>query len=87
MQILGRQTNPLVVFALLGLIAGTLVGYATAPVERAGVRLGPIAIETQGKKPEIGDELSDRQSQHVITIALIGGILGLGFGYLVQRRA
>ena len=85
MQILGRQMNALIVLLVLGLIAGALVGYATVPVEKAGIRLGPLAIETQAKKPSPGDELTNRQSDHVLMIMLIGGIIGLGCGFLVQR--
>ena len=77
MQILKQQVSAPIVFLVLGLLAGVLVGYATIPVERAAIRLGPIDIETQGKKPSVGDELTDSQTQHVLTIALIGGLIGL----------
>ena len=86
MQILNRQVNAPIVFLLLGLIAGALVGYETLPVERSEIRLGPLNIEVQGKKPSARDELTDRQAQHVVTIMLIGGIIGLGCGFGVQRR-
>jgi len=84
MQILKRQA--LIVFVLVGLLAGALVGYATIPVERSAIRLGPINIETQGKKPSAGDDLTNSQAQHVLTIVLIGGLIGLGCGFAVQRR-
>lgn len=83
MQILRQQT---LIFLVVGLLAGALVGYATIPVERAGIRLGPIDIETQGKKPSVGDQLTDSQTQHVLTIVLIGGLIGLGCGLAMQRR-
>jgi len=83
MQILKQQA--LIVFVLIGLLAGVLVGYATIPVEKSAIRLGPIDIETQGKKPSVGDELSNNQTQHVLTITLIGGLIGLGCGFAVQR--
>jgi hypothetical protein len=85
MQILNRQANALIVFVFIGLLAGALVGYATIPVERAAIRLGPIDIETQGKKPAVGDELTNSQTQHVLTIVLIGGLVGFGCGFAVQR--
>ena len=86
MQIFNRPMNAPIVFVLIGLLAGALVGYATLPAERAGVRLGPIAIETQGTKPSVGDELTNAQTQHVLTIVLIGGLIGLACGLVVQRR-
>ena len=86
MQILKRQVNAPIVFLVLGLLAGTLVGYATIPVERSEIRFGPLAIETQGHKPSAGDELTNSQAQHVLTIVLIGGLIGLGCGFAVQRR-
>jgi hypothetical protein len=84
MQILLRQA--LFVFILIGLLAGALVGYATIPVEKAAIRLGPINIETQGKKPSAGDELTNSQTQHILMITLIGGLIGLGCGFALQRQ-
>ena len=86
MQIFNRSMNPLIVFVVIGLLAGALVGYATIPAAKSAIRLGPIAIETQSKKPSVGDELTDAQTEHVLTIALIGGLIGLGCGFVVQRR-
>jgi hypothetical protein len=86
MQIFNRSVNAPIVFVLIGLLAGALVGYATIPAERSAIRLGPIDIETQGQKPSVGDELTNAQTQHVLTIVLIGGLLGLGCGFAVQGR-
>jgi xanthosine utilization system XapX-like protein len=86
MQIFNRSVNAPIVFVLIGLLVGALVGYATIPVERSAIRLGPINIETQGKKPSVGDELTSAQNQHVQMIALIGGLIGFGCGFAVQRR-
>ena len=86
MQILKLQASALIIFVIVGLLAGVLIGYATIPVERSGIKLGPIDIETQSKKPAVGDELTNNQTQHVLTIALIGGLIGFGCGFAVQRR-
>ena len=86
MQILNRSVNAAIVFVIIGLLAGALVGYATIPVERSAIRLGPIDIESQGKKPSVGDELTNAQTQHVLTIVLIGGLIGFACGFVVQRR-
>jgi hypothetical protein len=85
MRILGRQVSTPIVFLVLGLIAGVLVGFVTVPVERSELRLGPLAIETQGNKPSVGDKLTDKQTQYVLIVALIGGILGLACGFVLQR--
>ncbi len=76
----------IVIFLLLGLVAGALVGYETRPVEKAEIRLGPLNIEVQGNKPSARDELTSDQKQHIVTITLIGGVIGLGFGLALQRR-
>jgi hypothetical protein len=84
MLVLKRQA--VIVFVVIGLLAGALIGYATIPVERSAIRLGPIDIETQGNKPTAGDKLTNSQTQHVLMIVLIGGLIGLGCGFAVQRR-
>ena len=86
MQIFNRSVNAPIAFVVIGLLAGALVGYATIPAERSAIRLGPIHIETQGEKPSVGDELTNAQTQHVLTIVLIGGLIGLGCGFVVQRQ-
>jgi len=85
MQIFNRSLNAPIVFVLIGLLAGALVGYATIPVERSAIRLGPIDIETQGKKPAVSYGLTNAQTQHVLTIVLIGGLIGLGCGFAARR--
>jgi hypothetical protein len=85
MGILKQQANTPVIFLLLGLIAGALIGYETRPAETSEIRIGPLNIEVQGKKPSERDALTGDQKQHIATITLIGGIIGLGFGYAVRR--
>jgi len=85
MRVLGRQVNAPILFLVLGLIAGALVGFETLPAETSEIRIGPLNIEVQGKKPSARDELTDRQTQHVLTVMLIGGIIGLACGFVVQR--
>ena len=85
MQILKQQANAPIVLLLLGLIAGALVGYETLPAETAEIRIGPLNIEVQGKKPSARDELTSDQKQHIATITVIGGIIGLGLGFALQR--
>jgi hypothetical protein len=86
MPILGRQSNPLVVFLLIGLIMGGLAGYLTRP-ETAEIRIGPLSVEVRGKNipHDQGGELTSGQVEHIAIIALIGGAIGLGFGFALQR--
>ena len=86
MQILGRQSNPLIVLLLIGLIVGGLTGYLTRP-EAAEIRIGPLSLEVRGKNipHNEGGELTSSQVEHIAIIALIGGAIGLGFGFALQR--
>jgi hypothetical protein len=86
MQILGRQTNAMVVFLVVGVLAGALIGYVTRP-ESAEIRIGPLNIEITGKgiSSRRDRELTSSQVEHIAWLALIGGVLGLGFGFAVER--
>jgi hypothetical protein len=87
MRILGREANAPVVFLFVGLMAGALVGYNTRPEKTAEIRLGPLNIEVQGRniaRAQDGELTSD-QVEHIAIIMLIGGIIGLGLGFAIQR--
>ena len=86
MQIFGRQSNAMVVFLVIGVLAGVLVGYATRP-ESAEIRIGPLNIEITGKgiSSRRDQELTSSQVQHIALLTLIGGVIGLGFGFAVER--
>ena len=76
--------NPKVLFLVLGIALGGLIGYLTRP-ESAEIRIGPLNIEVTGKgiaRPD--DILTSSQSRHIGLFALIGGLLGLGFGFAVD---
>jgi len=76
--------NPKVLFLLLGIIVGGLIGYVTRP-ESAEIRIGKLNIEVTGKGLGRGDdELTSSQSRHIALFALVGGLLGLGFGFAVD---
>jgi hypothetical protein len=81
----GRRPNALVVFLLVGLLAGGLVGYLTRP-ETAEIRIGPLNIEVRGTNIARGDgELTSGQIEHIAVVALIGAAIGLGLGFAIQR--
>ncbi|MEX0589506.1 MAG: hypothetical protein WD207_00310 [Xanthobacteraceae bacterium] len=85
MQILRRQSNAMLAFLVIGLLIGALAGYMTRP-ESAEIRIGPVQIEVTGKGvARNGGDLTSSQVQHIALIALIGGVIGLGFGYAVER--
>ncbi|MEX2128952.1 MAG: hypothetical protein WD871_12035 [Xanthobacteraceae bacterium] len=85
MQILRRQSNAMLAFLVIGLLIGALGGYMTRP-ESAEIRIGPVQIEVTGKGvARNGGDLTSSQVQHIALIALIGGVIGLGFGYAVER--
>ena len=78
------KSNPLVVFLVVGLLIGALGGYLTRP-ETAEIHFGPINIEVQGNHvARGGGELTSSQVQHIAIVALIGGIIGLAFGFAIK---
>jgi hypothetical protein len=77
--------NPKVLFLVLGVVLGGLIGYLTRP-ESAEIRIGPLNIEVTGKGiARRDDTLTSSQSRHIGLFALIGGLLGLGFGFAVDN--
>jgi hypothetical protein len=85
MTILQGRSNAMVVFLLIGLLVGALAGYVTRP-ESAEIRIGPLQIEVTGKGiASRNDSLTSSQVQHIALITLIGGVIGLGLGYAVDR--
>ncbi len=77
--------NPKVILLVLGVIIGGVVGYATRP-EIAEIRIGKLNIEISGKG--IGrqdDRITSEQWKHIVIFALIGGALGLGLGFAMER--
>jgi len=76
--------NPKVLFLVLGIVVGGLIGYLTRP-QSAEIRIGPLNIEVTGKGVAGRDDvITSTQAQHIGLFALIGGILGLGFGFAVD---
>ena len=85
MAILQGRSNAMVVFLLIGLLVGALAGYMTRP-ESAEIRIGPLQIEVTGKGiASRNDSLTSSQVQHIALITLIGGVIGLGLGFAVDR--
>lgn len=79
-----QRSNPLVAFLVVGLLIGALSGYLTRP-ETAQIRMGPISIEVRGDNvAHGGGEITSSQMKHIAFITLIGGIIGLGFGFAVK---
>jgi hypothetical protein len=79
------RMNPKVMFLILGVVLGGVVGYMTRP-QSAEIRIGPLNIEVTGKGiAKQNDTLTSSQAQHIGLFALIGGILGLGLGFAIDR--
>ena len=77
--------NPKVFLLVLGVIIGGVIGYATRP-EIAEIRIGKLNIEISGKGVgRHGGELTSEQWKHIAIFALIGGALGLGLGFAMER--
>lgn len=72
-----------ILFLVLGLAAGGIVGWMTMP-QVAQIRLPGIDIKVQGERP--GGGLTSEQIRHIGLAAVVGGIIGLGVGFVAQRR-
>ena len=79
--------NAKAVLLLIGLVAGGLAGYLTRP-EAAEIKVGSFSLEIQGDSPAgtRGGSLTTGQMQHIGIFAVIGAVLGLGIGFVADRR-
>jgi hypothetical protein len=79
------RANATITYAIVGLLIGVLAGYLTKP-ESAAIKIGPVQIEVTGKGIDRdGGDLTSSQLQHVLLVGLIGGLIGGGFGFMVDR--
>ena len=80
--------NSRVLFLIVGLVLGAIVGYLTRP-EEAEVNLGPLHVQVQGDHAAgAHDEgRSDQRPDHAYRdLYVAGGVLGALAGLLVARR-
>ncbi|KQP59147.1 hypothetical protein ASG40_16740 [Methylobacterium sp. Leaf399] len=80
--------NAKTMLLLVGLVAGGLVGYLTRP-QAAEIKIGPLSVEIQDNKSSAGaggGDLTSGQVQHIGLYAVIGAVLGLGAGFVADRR-
>ncbi|MFG1346059.1 hypothetical protein V5F59_14285 [Xanthobacter autotrophicus DSM 431] len=75
--------NVKILCLVLGLLAGGIVGWLTRP-QVAEIRLPGIDIKLQGEGPRGG--LTSEQSRHIGLAAVVGAIIGLGVGFVAERR-
>jgi hypothetical protein len=72
-----------IICLLLGIVAGGLVGFVTKP-PTAQVTIPGINLQIKTEAPQ--GELTNRQFNHIALCALIGAIVGLGVGFVADRR-
>jgi hypothetical protein len=78
--------NAKVVLLVIGLVVGAVAGYLTRPAT-AELKIGPLDIEVQSDQRAAGDgPITSGQWQHIAIFTLIGGAIGLGAGFAVDRR-
>ncbi|MEP9354137.1 hypothetical protein ABLE93_11135 [Xanthobacter sp. KR7-65] len=75
--------NVKILCLVLGLVAGAAVGWLTRP-QVAEIRLPGIDIKVQGEGPRGG--LTSEQGRHIGLAAVVGAIIGLGIGFVADRR-
>ena len=79
-----RETNPLIVFLVIGIFVGAVAGYLTRPGS-AEIRLGPLNVEITGNQVARGNgPLTGGQMRYIAMVTAIGGVLGLALGYGVK---
>lgn len=79
--------NAKIVLLIVGLVVGGLAGYLTRP-EAAEIKIGSFSLEVHGDAPAgtRGGSLTSGQMQHIGIFAVIGAVLGLGAGFVADRR-
>lgn len=82
-----RLMNAKVLFLVIGLVVGGLAGWLTRP-EAAEISVLGMKVEVQGDRPAgaSGGSLTTGQTQHVAAFAVVGALLGLGLGFVADRR-
>jgi hypothetical protein len=81
--------NSRVLFLIVGLVLGAIVGYLTRPTA-AEISFGPLHVEVQGDHAAgVRDEggLTNGQIKHIAIYTVAGGVLGALAGLLAARRA
>ncbi|MGB2730694.1 MAG: hypothetical protein WBC24_08050 [Methylovirgula sp.] len=80
--------NSRVLFLVIGLVLGAIVGYVTRP-EAAELKIGPFSVEVQGNHPASSSDtgsLTTGQLQHIGVYTVAGGALGALAGFLAGGR-
>ena len=78
--------SKLVSFLVVGLLIGALAGYLTRP-ESTEIKFGPFKLEVSGDRvARDNGPITSSQVQHIALITLIGGIVGLGFGFVTGKN-
>ena len=76
--------NPKIVFLVLGIIVGGIIGFMTRP-ESMEIRIGGLNIQVTGKGiAGPNDTITSDQAKHIALLTSIGAIIGLGFGFAVE---
>lgn len=76
--------NLKIILLVLGLVAGSLIGYVTRPAT-AAIRVPGINLEIKTEGPPEGS-LTRQQTQHILIWTVIGAVVGFGAGFVAERR-
>jgi hypothetical protein len=77
--------NLKIILLVLGLLAGSLIGYVTRPAT-AAISIPGINVQIKTDGPPQGGSLTRAQTQHIAIWAVIGAIVGFGAGFIAERR-
>jgi hypothetical protein len=79
--------NMKVLWLVIGLVVGGLIGYLTRP-QAAELSIAGVSIEIQSNRSAgaSGGSRTSGQTEHIAIFAVIGAVVGLGIGFLADRR-
>ena len=79
--------NAKIALLLLGLIVGGVVGYLTRP-QAAEIKIGGTSIEFQNNQVSTSSSggFTTGQTQHMMLYGIVGGVIGLLAGFVIDRR-
>ncbi|MBB5753498.1 hypothetical protein [Prosthecomicrobium pneumaticum] len=80
--------NLKIVLLVVGLVAGALVGWVATPSPSAEMRVGGVEIAVDQNQVAVGPEgtIAESRTSRIALFAAIGAVIGLGIGFVADRR-
>jgi len=80
--------NLKIVLLVIGFLVGGLAGWATLPERSAEMRIGDVEIAVDENQVAVGPEgtIAESRATRIAIFAGIGALIGLGIGFIADRR-